>query len=656
MSTPKNPLDVFRSYAYHHILIACDGTETAEKLATVSEITAFDHEGAEAKFCPRKVTGGSGQYIVLINGMSDAQFTITDAKWTSVLIPNNKQGEGDASTTIRTMAVDGEINIQEPLGVNFLNLLNDVTKSLGTDPNGVVFMLKTIFVGHHHAGRTEYITNIRPLLFLAYDITSLFDVTGAEYTLSFVGISNGAAQLPHNSAITNGFHFTVPSGKKMLSEVMAKLGTELTAHYARQKAELIKQAQKIKLDYNIEDEFIDVEYVIILHPEYYDKKAGTAAIKTSTDTGDDDTIITGDSLSVESVISAIMKSSKSVMDEDQKSAAAGERYQFRITSTLETSPDKYKIIYQVQRWKATVVPVENLFTFEPPKNKDGTPGGIEFDYIFSGQNVDVLSFDLKMQMGMAFFQTLAVESSIPSGASQVIKHYNPSSKVAGTGNKNGTGDQSEFGGGCENSAVNSKKRRKKPLFLGMSVDDSSVRNKRFPSTVANYDAILQRHAAFENIEARMIIRGNPQLLEDTTHYASNLDPTGPSFTPIVRTGQDDARNIVPNLQSQPGFVKVNVMMPNSSQVGPAGQMYSQDFSRNFWYPGWYFLYSVNHTFSDGEFTQELEMYSLPTDASQHKVSENVDETKANPDTTDFPGQQNAGVQTDALTVSVKQNK
>ena len=264
MSDPQNPLNYFRNYSYHHIMIACDGTKTAEALVD-AEISRFDrrsdYDESVDWLCPQAI--GDGRYIVMINGLTDVRYTIKSAKWSNVLIPN--EGTNEGTTHFRTMATDGEIEIAEPMGVRFLNDMNKVTKALGTDANGVCFVLKTIFVGHRDDGTEEWINDIRPLLFFVYDISALFDVTGAEYIMSFVGIVNGAARLPHVSSVGDGFTFEIPSTN--LLDAMNKLTTEINNYYGQQKEALIKAAKCADTSFDYAKEYVDVEYEIDLRPD-----------------------------------------------------------------------------------------------------------------------------------------------------------------------------------------------------------------------------------------------------------------------------------------------------------------------------------------------------------------------------------------------------
>lgn len=201
-----------------------------------------------------------------------------------------------------------------------------------------------------------------------------------------------------------------------------------------------------------------------------------------------------------------------------------------------------------------------------------------------------------------------------------------------------------------------------PLFLGMSVKDAAKRNKRVPGASVNYDALLARHAAFENIEARVVIHGNPQLLEETTQIPSAMDPNLPpteAAGQVHRTSQterlaedEQPKYLCPNPHRIPGYVKVNVYMPNSGVVDDGTSLEAQDYARRFWYPGWYFMYGINHVFADGEFTQEIEMFSIPTDASQSKVGDS--DSQECPKQTASEGTGESTAKKDALKVPVSE--
>jgi hypothetical protein len=134
----------------------------AQEIADQSDIVVFNRdtrrEKESARFTPRFLKSDDNGYVVLIDGMKDVQFYINSAKWETILAP---QGETGGSKTADTIEVDGQLIITEPFGISFLEVLTNVSRDLFTEPSGLIFILKTVFVGHRADGTQEMISNIR---------------------------------------------------------------------------------------------------------------------------------------------------------------------------------------------------------------------------------------------------------------------------------------------------------------------------------------------------------------------------------------------------------------------------------------------------------------------------------------------------------------
>ena len=61
MSNPQNILGRFDTYAYHHILMVCNSTDTAEALSRIDEITTFQHPRNQVRYSARDVEGINGE-------------------------------------------------------------------------------------------------------------------------------------------------------------------------------------------------------------------------------------------------------------------------------------------------------------------------------------------------------------------------------------------------------------------------------------------------------------------------------------------------------------------------------------------------------------------------------------------------------------------
>ena len=591
MSSPPNPLRQFRSYSYHHILVACNGAVAAEELANNDNISLL-HEKPNGKYKAVPIKGGS--YIVVINGMTDAVFSIVSAKWATVMAPQTTSKDGMSYAD--TMELDGELVIQEPRGVRFLNVLANVCDELKTDPTGVVYLLKTIFVGHTNTGSVETISTVRPLLFQPIDITAVIDQGGAIYTFAFVGVNNGVGKLPHVSKIANGMNIQVgAAGKKptkTLKEAMKNLQTEIKKSYKKYKADLLTQAAKVEgfkgVDFN--KNFRDVTYTIVLDKIYKGENyhAGTAEKVQFCETEKNPTLSFTADATVEDVIRRIMNSSAEVLAE-AKASPDGSRHVFKITSTLKSNADVYNIEYQVQRFRLITTDLGSVDGVQPKEGEF-----IEFDYIFTGKNVDIIEFDIKMEMGMAFFQTIATANNVPT----------QEESITGTKSTSGAGT----GGGNRTASGTHKERSLTPLFLGTQLSDPMIRNKQRPLDALTFNAMLARHAAFENIEAKMKIHGNPQLLDEMSILPSEMDN---QQTENPKPG----KTINPNWLRTPSLAKVNIMMPSNKK--------DEDFAEPFWYDGYYMIYTVDNIFDGGQFTQVLDLISLPVTSEYDDVDVDI---------------------------------
>jgi len=590
MSKPENILNDFRTYSYHHILIACDGTQTAELLTNQTEITQLQHPVSTPKYSRRSVAGHPNHhYVVIIDSLVDANLTIKSARWQSIFAPDTTMKNHAFFTSTE---MEGELAIYEVQGIRFLQTLTNVCDELGTDPTGIVFMLKTIFVGHHFSGSTQQLTTVKPFLFTLLDVKSKIDTTGSLYQLSMIGVSNGTGKLPHASNVMDGFDFGITPGSTLKS-VMKELEFEIKEHYQVVKSRLKEQVVDCAgiTEFDI-DNYREVEYRIELDPEYQGDHftAGSNEPTQKQSKGNGDPIISGDVISIDALLDKIMMTSPEVISEQTKSSAQypGEKYTHKITSTLDTGPDHYRIVYHIRRYKHTFSPVKegDMFAFKPPEGE----GGIEFDYIFTGKNTDIQDLNIQMEYGMAFLQTITSTNNLPSSLEVADQTTNNSTILI---NETDRARASETG----------KPRPKTPLFPGTTARSIINRNKNYAIDTLTYNSMLARHAAIENVELKFTINGNPQLLGELNVLPSDLSPISNPDTPVT---EGDSR-ITRNLYKYPGYVKVNIMMPESE---------SQDYAEPFWYQGWYYIYSVDNVFEQGKFTQELSVFSIPTDEGQ----------------------------------------
>ncbi|TFG94712.1 hypothetical protein E4H12_14675, partial [Candidatus Thorarchaeota archaeon] len=495
MSRPANPLSRFRTYSYYHVLVICDSSETAEALSKKSNqkperwrhasgpnaaLGQDDTYGVLGPFAVKYVDEKqkTGRYCVLINGATDAAFTIATARWYTVT--GAAVTMADSGTSI---AVEGSLEISEPKGVVFLDVLVNCSLALGVDAANVVYVLKTFFVGHPD-DRTDdsaeftndsYVSDVEPLRFICYDVTASFAETGGLYHMEFVGLNHGASRLPQYGKAASGFNLTAGNTLKTTFDKLAALVNENYELLYQCVYDTIKQAEEGGvIDSTIKDdknrvfvttsgtqkkfsELLDrVSYEITLDKNYWEDRYKVqdqpvqSKTKAPTCTGTDKTKNTEaqvhiePNMSIEDAIHQIMKRCGEVVREMGQTGSTSStdgssgpdiRYEYKIHTGVQSWRDagdgnkiKYRVRYCIERFMRpkdvnvvdnfklasetastdlTKLPPDQVAKLTAPQRQlyDNLIG---FDYIYTGKNVDILEFDMKMNMGLAYLQTATI--------------------------------------------------------------------------------------------------------------------------------------------------------------------------------------------------------------------------------------------------------
>jgi hypothetical protein len=654
MSKPQNILAKYRTYSYHHILIACDNEASAEYIRSSTRLSAFrdlslaqpvriDEEGKLQRVDRRDDASGEvnqtnvGHYVVILNGMIDTSFVVKSVEWFTATAAS-----AVANDSFTSLAVEGKMMIEEPRGVRFLNALNAAADLLHTDPSGVTWMLKTIFIGHTDSGTTDYITDLLPLEFMMYDVTGSFSESGGVYEISFAGASNGASRYPQFSRIAKEIPVPVRDGtiKKALQFLEGKMNEKSSANRICVIDALKKAYPQLGADAQAElEEFRQVVYKIEPDDVYDETYKLDTLTEQEKDVNTDDgggVIKAGPGATVESVIRNIMDRCSRVQKDRTEGDAQGFRYLYKIHSEItmvgkdgndpinnETSEtDFVAVVYRIRRHVEFTNEVVNQ-VLTGGGDFAGAPGDItaakvrentlELDYFFTGKNIDITQFDLKMDMGLAFLQTLSTTNNLLSGTYQIsgTEDYDLNKKII-VPRENTAG-----GGGSGNTEEDRPKiliRRRTPIFPSTNMNNVMTQNMRGALDSNLYQAYMSRHAALESIEANVTIHGNPYLMSST-----NRKPSATQRRSKAQGDEGDVTNIMANWENIPGLAKVNIFMPSTNDTPSDREVFERE---QFWWRGYYYIYGIDHKFSDGIFQQDLHLISLPN----YSELENTQET------------------------------
>lgn len=652
MSNPSNRLAQFRSYSYYHVLAMCDCSATADALAQSQDLGIWEHATETTavpddrplsknlgRYAPKRLDG-SGKYIILINGATDAAYVITDAKWSTATAASAVPG--DRATSI---AIEGSLRVSEPKGIAFLDQVVQCSVALGVDASQVVFVLKTFFVGHAYDSQIgdfqDHITDVPPINFIAYDVTGSFTEAGGSYEIQFVAASHGATRLPQYGKAVNAMSITAGDS---LQATLRKLQDNINSNYESyfacvysqidstdggpEKDTLLRSLRRVNYVIEVGQEYSDqngqVKYTVTNQPQQFKNKAGC---------GDTAQITFPASTSIENAINTIMLMSPQVQaDMGRGDTSTGVKYEYKIHTALVSKPVdgadentlEYTVYYRVERFMVpktlAYVPAFQTLSQNDDQLKNDPEYDklrrniIEFDYMYTGKNIDILEFDMKVNMGMAYLQTATLantfKSQLERGANRQMQ--------ASTQDVN---TQSVRFGGANVQT---------PVFFGSQIKVPNLTNQQNAGTAIQSAYTLSKHASLEVAEASMMITGNEQMLGTTNRTTS----PGALVASAVRqptTNTPDSSDFK-DWSYVPAFVKVNIKMPRDnddfalftgqSKNGNVNDPGATDYARDFWFDGYYYVYGIEHIFEGGEFKQNLQMIGIPQKSA-------FDATKAN---------------------------
>lgn len=433
MSTPTNRLAVFRSYTYFHVLVACDSADTVSSLVTngtFNDITALNSVTRENnQRAVQYVTGNQQGYIVMVDGARDADLQIEEIIWDSYLM-----NYGSDPSEALPFAFNGTLKIFEPRNVSFINTLIKTSQMLGTnDILSMPFIIKTYFVGvtdgldNSGVPQQQVISDIDPLTVYVTNITAVIDQTGTTYEVTFFNMGDGLTGLTQYRELNAGNIGIAPSSGQM-STVMQKLESKLNEAALADYTNILAQARTDQSNTSPNapltpgQNLIKRQFKILLCPPYTDPKYVVDCIPAVTQTGgagESPAISVAPASDIYKVFKDIFQYCPAIGTDDNYvnlPGAPGPGSLSRGTTSTQTGITIFPRVYaQVTRsvtgTQGTTKIYEELVTFIvapyrlPYGQKAETISGdpsvpainnqLIFDYYYSGNNVDIITFDMK---------------------------------------------------------------------------------------------------------------------------------------------------------------------------------------------------------------------------------------------------------------------
>lgn len=581
MSLPVNPLDKYSQYSYHHYLFAASSTEAVKHFDNqgydYTELATIDK--GELINIKNTSTGKSEKIILLVNPLTDSEFNIDTISY-NVLV-------GDASGNMNIVN-DLNMVIREPGGIRFPNFLEQIFNDiLETSFLGSVFFVKTVFIGITPDGSPEVIHSIPSIPLLLLDMTMDISTLGSKYEVKFAGLNGGITRKhPYIGRITKSRNYTCNG---QLRELVQDLERKLN--------------EQSELEFNKKSNGRKVVYRIRL-PESW--KNFTIQKPGSIDNYEEGNTATGIgkmqfNAPPDTTVENVMEMFFSYCDEIKEKAAIRKKKErknlsvWKITSSITSDETTMYVNYIVSEY-------EHL---DPPEESDEPEKyGMVFDYIFSGKNTDIISFDLKLKNMVYFFNrnesTTAEKTNIDGSADQLTASENVKRQEMSLNKK-------------QNSNMSTNPGKNDPVFpsqVPTKLLGSLSTNKERISRDQDYLEALARHSSMTAIDVSMEIRGNPYLLgqiitptysNDTNKFDSELANRSQGASSIGTAGNDitATNDRIPNanfIEYVPIFFKVNVYTQSVDNTS---------YDQKFWYNGWYRIMQIENVFNEGEFKQNI---------------------------------------------------
>ena len=606
MSRPENPLARYRTYSYQHIMMACSSTDVAAALSSAdTEFSSIlDLRSTSDPYKPIDVAGG--KLVIVIDSRTDAHYFIDEFTMETQLINNGSAGMGAATATAQ-----GSFTVYEPISAaTFILQLRFITESLGLNSGlDSTYVMKTLFYGYNDDGTYDVISTVPGWTFGISGMNANFTEKGSEYSIECIGLGGGSGTNAKYASLDGLATSIAITKSNTLKDVLADYETQQNAAYKKKIEEALKK--QIVGNENLPS---FLEFKIVLQPPYddpsyvlddisahqsVDGRAGEYSVGQPVTFGPAQDLQGG----IMAILDKCSKITKGATADPKKITTYRVQSEEKINSA--EAPNKHLIVYTVSQFTinknprdlaqlakdnaekdraeaeaaATVkqlttipgtstgevppAPVPTVAPLAPPTSVQAPEPDIEgmlyLDYLYTGKNTDILSFDMTLN-DLSLILTATPDTSnteskpatLPLGSGNVVPPVVPSAH-----------------GGQENGIAG----------VGQFMAAAGISHSATPTSRSGFYKEMSNFVAMQKYNLAITIMGNPSLFG--------------SFT----------SNVTQKWHKTPYLCKIDVktMDPDNLQLSP------------FWLYGYYNIFSVKSVFSGGSFTQDLELQAESTE-------------------------------------------
>lgn len=700
----KNRLDDFSSHSVHYIVLAARSTEDLRHFTDDSQSATNSLQAIDAcNSLGDAVKTKSGNAYLVMDTRRFSQFTIDNFEIDTKIAGFNVNG----STSPNAVGLEMNFTVLDSTGISFMNFLQYLMEQrLQVSYDGMMLLVKVLFVGHTPSGGTKVVQSIAiPAIFKNIEL-DLNEVKGV-YTCQCIPLlgmqSNSNYNIKWTSVGTASSYFTGPGANTLGAVVQAfedRLNQLSLDLYAKSNGIITTPGQSQK---TIPQFGRPVQYMITIPDTWKSFKFSGPTQGGATEINFQELLKKEEQSRANTI-----KAAKEASAADKKTAEAKESFvsvdpNLTITEILDTilaqtievqqlanftgSKNKtdtikfYKHLITVtssdenftvhvdvvefvvpnvllaEQKKEAITEDDQFYTVIPATStsaeKKVPKNYLEFDYIFSGKNIDVLSLNLKIEnlnlllmQGTKIGQNSLQDRTVDGQKQDDGKQVDDYSTMPGRGAKD-------------------------PLTLRMLTAEQRT---NFSNIAANAklegnqapQAVAQQYTKnlsdFYNAgtQAKMTIRGNPDFLAGIVLHGipshknavsstasgvskandnvkkqwrdelseklgqKGLTKNGDAFEVKVMTG--------PSFVTTPVFVKVNVFTQDVDFLSLDPSQGQKNFAKQLFTNNYYFLTGVKSKIENSRFTQECDMlhfsiYGHKSTSAQGQTKSTVENKK-----------------------------
>lgn len=701
-----NPLHEYRDYTPHFVLLAATNTsawmpffQADDKSTTDNLMKKYNHPpgGYDTRYSAQGPSGS--EYVVVFNSSTDAEFYIDKLTLTSIIQSQNNYIT--SGTTINSAGLNMEMRIIEPYTVDFISSFRYAASSLGIEqPSDLLFMLKIYFIGYKDDDNIDIISYVSPITFMISTVVMALTEAGAEYTIKCIP-DNNAGNVPKTNTVGA---ISVQTGTT-LKDAIAALNDRLVLQSQQdfvdtQNAKHKFIAHKVCLDPDYEDPRYKLDNISSDNSNQYLgvpekkpvqfvlRKTGTvdSAIQgvMSMCTAVSEDLVSGQSLPGGGKLDVGDGSGKSSIfkissyrhvgengDEtiyhyifkqviDSNTGAAGDNSEVDELNTSDIAKggsEAAKAIADAissasgdQSNRPITSPQENLKKVEESATENA--GYMEFDYIYTGKNVDVLQFQMVLPWATASAPfALYLPTSANTSIEQLEKASNQQDPKKAAQNKETA--QNEI---TEIAVYNARSNQVSPrTSMGPMITDPNgiATGSAYAADFFRCRMALSKYITSTQPEAAMEIFGNPLLLNNMIQTPSTFFDVQAQPHPMSKVMNNlSERNKQGGIAGYTKYlpvVKINVRAPKPTRLQggvynpgvdlggvPTDLDYENKFSTKFWNDGLFSVVEIDHVFERNKFTQKMKLIYRSDMAGTIDKHQTGTRMKPDPTTGDYP--------------------